>query len=75
MLDRERPALFGLREAAAIVDLASQCASGLALLDHARERPGIVAAQLFESLQERLARATRVELPEPPAPPGRRGRG
>lgn len=68
MLDRERPALFGLREATAIVDLASQCASGLALLDHARERPGIVAAQLFESLQERLARATRIDTPEPPAP-------
>lgn len=67
MLDRERPALFGLREATAIVDLASQCASGLALLDHALERPGVVAAQLFESLQERLARATRVETEEPEA--------
>lgn len=58
MLSRERPALFGLREATAIVDLASQCASGLALLEHAPERPGVVASQLFECLQERARTTT-----------------
>jgi SAM-dependent methyltransferase len=52
VMSRESPALFGLREAASIVDMASQCAAGLALSDHASDRPGIVAAQLFESLRE-----------------------
>ncbi|MEO8481954.1 MAG: methyltransferase domain-containing protein [Acidobacteriota bacterium] len=62
MLSRRSPALFGLREAAVIVDLASQCATGLALADQAAERPGLVASQLFESLQERIRRAS---LPGP----------
>lgn len=53
LLNRETPALFGMREAALVVDLASRCASGLHLLPHAAERPGIVAAQMFESLAER----------------------
>jgi 2-polyprenyl-3-methyl-5-hydroxy-6-metoxy-1,4-benzoquinol methylase len=73
LLSRRRPALFGLREAAVIVDLASQCAAGLSLADHALDRPGLVASQLFESLQEQARRA---RLPEvaaraepPPAPP------
>jgi 2-polyprenyl-3-methyl-5-hydroxy-6-metoxy-1,4-benzoquinol methylase len=55
LVSRERPALFGLREAALIVDAASQCATGLSLLHHA-DRPGILAAQLFESLVERSRR-------------------
>lgn len=58
VMARQSPALFGLREAAAIVDAASQCASGLALIEHAPERPGVVASQLFESLQERARRAS-----------------
>ncbi|MCC7044669.1 MAG: class I SAM-dependent methyltransferase [Acidobacteria bacterium] len=58
VMARQSPALFGLREAAAIVDAASQCASGLALIEHAPERPGIVASQLFESLQEQARRAS-----------------
>jgi 2-polyprenyl-3-methyl-5-hydroxy-6-metoxy-1,4-benzoquinol methylase len=58
VMARRSPALFGLREAAAIVDGASQCASGLALIEHAPERPGIVASQLFESLQEQARRAS-----------------
>jgi hypothetical protein len=56
LLDRDAPALFGLREAAVIVDLASQCATGLALSNHAEERPGLVASQLFESLRDRADR-------------------
>jgi SAM-dependent methyltransferase len=59
LLNRDEPALFGLREAAAIVDLASQCATGLALSAHAAERPGLVASQLFESFRERADRGAR----------------
>jgi SAM-dependent methyltransferase len=62
LVNRDEPALFGLREAAVIVDLASQCATGLALLHHAADRPGLVASQLFESLRERAERARRVEV-------------
>jgi 2-polyprenyl-3-methyl-5-hydroxy-6-metoxy-1,4-benzoquinol methylase len=65
LISREAPALFGLREAAAVVDLASQCAAGLALLAHAADRPGLVASQLFESLRDRLDRAAAVREPEP----------
>lgn len=57
LLNPESPALFGLREAALVVDLASQCASGLGLSAHALDRPGLVASQLFWSLKERLDRA------------------
>lgn len=71
LLDRTSPALFGLREATVIVDLASQCASGLALLEHAADRPGIVAAQLFESLHGRLAASARaLDVATRPAPDG-----
>jgi 2-polyprenyl-3-methyl-5-hydroxy-6-metoxy-1,4-benzoquinol methylase len=48
------PVLFGLREAAHIVDLASQCASGLHLLPHAIDRPGVVAAHLAESMARQI---------------------
>jgi len=48
------PVLFGLREAAHIVDLASQCASGLHLLPHAIDRPGVVAATLAESMARQI---------------------
>ncbi|HET9371324.1 MAG TPA: hypothetical protein VFO19_13790, partial [Vicinamibacterales bacterium] len=58
LIDRREPALFGLREATLVVDLASRCAAGLHLLPHAAERPGIVAAQLFESPVENVARLT-----------------
>jgi SAM-dependent methyltransferase len=47
LLSRRAPALFGLREATAIVELASRCAAGLHLLPHATDRPGVVASQLF----------------------------
>lgn len=59
MVDRDRPVLFGLREAALVVDLASQCAAGLHLLHHASDRPGLVASQVADSMAERLARQTR----------------
>ncbi|MEZ5284150.1 MAG: methyltransferase domain-containing protein [Vicinamibacterales bacterium] len=55
MADRDRPVLFGLREAAVVVDLASQCAAGLHLLPHAAERPGVVWQQLTAAMTERLA--------------------
>jgi SAM-dependent methyltransferase len=60
MLNRDTPAIFGLREATVIVDLASQCATGLALSSHAADRPGLVASQLFESLRHQLERASNV---------------
>jgi 2-polyprenyl-3-methyl-5-hydroxy-6-metoxy-1,4-benzoquinol methylase len=56
MGDRDRPLLFGLRETAQVVDLASQCAAGLHLLPHAAERPGLVASQVAESMAGRLER-------------------
>jgi hypothetical protein len=56
LIDRQAPALFGLREATLVLDLASRCATGLHLLPHAAERPGIVASQLFESLAENVSR-------------------
>ena len=52
--------LFGLREAALIVDLASQCASGLHLIDRTDARPGLLAAELFNSLATGLARHSRL---------------
>lgn len=55
------PVMFGLRDAAVIVDLASQCATGLHLLPHAADRPGIVAAQLAESMSVQLERFKRDE--------------
>ncbi len=58
MLSRESPALFGLREAALVVDLASRCATGLHLLPHLLDRPGVMASQIFESLAERSRRET-----------------
>jgi SAM-dependent methyltransferase len=48
------PVLFGMREAAQIVDLASQCTSGLHLLPHAFDRPGVVAAHLAESMARQI---------------------
>lgn len=54
MLDREAPAPFGLHEAAIVVDLASQCAKGLSLLDDATERHGIVATEVFQCLQPKI---------------------
>ncbi|HQZ37887.1 MAG TPA: class I SAM-dependent methyltransferase [Vicinamibacterales bacterium] len=59
MADRDRPVLFGLREATLVVDLASQCAAGLHLLPHAAERPGILWAQLSDSLAHRLEAQSR----------------
>jgi 2-polyprenyl-3-methyl-5-hydroxy-6-metoxy-1,4-benzoquinol methylase len=65
------PVLFGLREAAHIVDLASQCASGIHLLPHAIDRPGVVAAHLAESmarqidLQGRQARQANADFAAP----------
>jgi SAM-dependent methyltransferase len=59
LVDRQSPVLFGLREAALIVDLASQCASGLHLLPHAADRPGIAWAQITESMTIRLERQER----------------
>jgi hypothetical protein len=59
MLSRTSPAMFGLREAATVVDVASQCAAGLHLLPHAAERPGLLAQQIFVSAGERAARAER----------------
>ncbi|MGE0863299.1 MAG: methyltransferase domain-containing protein [Vicinamibacterales bacterium] len=53
------PVLFGLREAVHIVDLASQCASGLHLLPHAIDRPGVVAAHLAESMARQIEHQTR----------------
>lgn len=55
------PVVFGLRDAALVVDLASQCAAGLNLLPHAMDRPGIVAAQLAESMGAQLERYKRDE--------------
>ncbi len=59
VVDRDAPVLFGLREAADILDLASQCATGLHLLPHAAERPGILAAQRAETQARRLAASQR----------------
>lgn len=59
MGDRDRPLLFGLRETAQVVDLASQCAAGLHLLPHAAERPGLVASQVADSMVDRLERQAR----------------
>jgi SAM-dependent methyltransferase len=53
------PVIFGLRDAARIVDLASQCASGIHMLPHAAERPGVVAAQLADSMSAQLERHDR----------------
>ncbi|HXT71023.1 MAG TPA: methyltransferase domain-containing protein [Vicinamibacterales bacterium] len=68
LLSRRSPAVFGLREAALVVDLASQCATGLHLLTQAAGRPGILASQFVESLAGRAAawerryRAVRLEF-------------
>jgi len=59
MADRDRPVLFGLREAAVVVDLASQCAAGLHLLPHAADRPGILWSQIAESMTGRAERQAR----------------
>lgn len=48
------PVLFGLREATHIIDLASKCATGLHLLPHAADRPGMVAAEFAQSMGRRL---------------------
>ena len=56
LLSRRAPALFGLREATTVVDLASRCAAGLHLLPHLLDRPGVLAAQIFESPVERANR-------------------
>ncbi len=53
------PVMFGLRAAAEIVDIASQCAAGLNLLPHAADRPGVVAAQLAQSMSMQLERYKR----------------
>jgi hypothetical protein len=53
LLGRLAPSLFGLREATLVVDLASRCAAALLLLPQLAERPGIFAAQVFDSLAER----------------------
>ncbi len=58
LLDREAPALFGLREATLVVDLASRCAAGLHMLPHLVDRPGIVFSQIFDSLAERANTAS-----------------
>lgn len=60
--DLDRPLLFGLREAAQVVDLASQCAAGLHLLPHAAERPGLVAEQVAASMASRLERQERATV-------------
>jgi hypothetical protein len=57
--DRDRPLLFGLREAAQVVDLASQCAAGLHLLPHMADRPGLVAEQVADSMASRLDQQAR----------------
>jgi len=54
LLNRDAPALFGLREAALVVDLAGRCAAGLHLLPQVVDRPGVVCSQIFESPVERL---------------------
>ncbi|MGE0464109.1 MAG: methyltransferase domain-containing protein [Vicinamibacterales bacterium] len=59
--DRDRPLLFGLREAAQVVDLASQCASGLHLLPHAADRPGVFWSQISESMAGRAERMERLQ--------------
>lgn len=61
MVSQSSPIIFGLREAAQVVDLASQCATGLHLLPHVGDRPGIVAAQLAESMGAQLERFKRDE--------------
>ena len=62
LVSRRSPALFGLREATLIVDLASRCAAGLHLLPHLTDRPGLVLSQVFESPAERGSRnAERVQ--------------
>lgn len=61
MVSWSSPVLFGLRDAALIVDLASQCATGLHLLPHAADRPGLVAAQLADSMGGQLDRFRREE--------------
>jgi SAM-dependent methyltransferase len=71
LMNREEPALFGLREAATVVDLASQCAAGLALASHAADRPGLVASQLFESLRARAERAGQNVAASAPTADGR----
>ncbi len=59
MVTWSSPVLFGMREAAHLVDLASQCAAGIHLLPHAIDRPGIVAAHLAESMARQLDRQHR----------------
>ena len=66
------PIIFGLREAAEIVDIASQCAAGLNLLPHAADRPGVVAAQLAESMSTQLERYKREERMRRAGPNARR---
>jgi hypothetical protein len=61
MVSWSSPVMFGLRDAAQIVDLASQCAAGLHLLPHAAERRGVVAAQLAESMRGQLERFQRAD--------------
>jgi len=57
LLNRESPALFGLREATQVVELASRCATGLHLLPQVLDRPGVVCSQLFDSPAERATTA------------------
>jgi len=54
MVTWSSPVLFGLREAARIMDLASQCAAGLHLLPHATDRPGVVAGHLADSMARQI---------------------
>lgn len=56
MVDRDRPVLFGLREAAAIVDLASQCAAGLHALPYVAECPGVFWSLIADSMATRAGR-------------------
>lgn len=67
LVSREAPALFGMREATLIADLAGRCASGLGLLPHVVDRPGVAASQIFESFAGRAeheARERRLLLDE-----------
>jgi SAM-dependent methyltransferase len=52
----ERPVLFGLREATAVLDAATRCANGLSTLDQLPLRPGHSAAQILYSLTSELRR-------------------
>ena len=59
LVDPARPPLFALRELALVVELASQCASGLHLLEDADARPGAVASELWNTSASRYAAAER----------------